>query len=325
MVFINEYEQIKLNGKIGFSDIYKLLNNKNNKFYALKFVSNREINKFQKEHEMQIEINKNIKNKYIIELKDNYDEINKGYFIIVELCNENLKKILYKYKLNGIPLNIINKIFRQLNDAKNIMKVKNYIHTNLKPENIFIKYNDKNKITFENKLFNFLLSTKYINSSIHYFSKIGTLNYIISEIENNNYNNCDLWSLGLILYELYTNKYIFDSNNLKKSVINSYEGKLIKEKNNEMINNLIKKLIQIYNNKKIKWEKFFINKLFKNNINKKDTINHIKIINLKSPLLKIIFSFLNENKILNVIIYNRRIQKKLEVDIEIYKKISKSY
>ena len=107
MVFINKYEQIKLIGKIGFSDIYKLLNNKNNKFYALKFVSNIEINKFQKEHEIQIEINKNIKNKYIIELKDNYDEINKGYkgyFIIMELCNENLKKNLYKYKLNGIYL-----------------------------------------------------------------------------------------------------------------------------------------------------------------------------------------------------------------------------
>ena len=181
MVFINKYEQIKLIGKIGFSDIYKLLNNKNNKFYALKFVSNIEINKFQKEHEIQIEINKNIKNKYIIELKDNYDEINKGYkgyFIIMELCNENLKKNLYKYKLNGIPLKIINKIFTQLNDAKNVMKVKNYIHINLKPENIFIKYNDKNKIIFENKLINFVLSTKYITFSIHCFSKTGTLNYM---------------------------------------------------------------------------------------------------------------------------------------------------
>ncbi len=37
-------------------------------------------------------------------------------------------------------------------------------------------------------------------------------NYMAPEIEKNNYNNkCDLWSLGVILYELYTNNYIFYS------------------------------------------------------------------------------------------------------------------
>ena len=41
------------------------------------------------------------------------------------------------------------------------------------------------------------------------------------EIETLNYNKkCDLWSLGVILYELYTNKYIFDSNNPEESRIN---------------------------------------------------------------------------------------------------------
>ena len=43
---------------------------------------------------------------------------------------------------------------------------------------------------------------------------------------------------------------------------------------------------------------------------KKEKINKIKIIDLKSPILQIIFSFLNENKKLNIIIYNKKIQKK---------------
>ena len=51
----------------------------------------------------------------------------------------------------------------------------------------------------------------------------------------------------------------------------------------------------------------------------------ITIINLKSPLLKMIFSFLKENEKLNIIINNKTLQKKLNVNIETYKKISKRY
>ena len=97
------------------------------------------------------------------------------------------------------------------------MRDKNYTHRDLKPENILIKYTDKNKINFDIKLSDFGLTTNEINTSIHNFSKAGDQNYMAPEIETYNYNNkCDLWSLGVILYELYTNKYIFDSNNPKE-------------------------------------------------------------------------------------------------------------
>ena len=51
----------------------------------------------------------------------------------------------------------------------------------------------------------------------------------------------------------------------------------------------------------------------------------MKFVDLKSTLLKIIFSFLNENKKLNIIINNKTLQKKLEVNIENYKQISNRY
>ena len=85
------------------------------------------------------------------------------------------------------------------------MRDNNYTHRYLKPENILIKYTDKSKIEFDIKLTDFGLSSKDINSSIHTHSKVGTDKYIAPEIEDFNYNNkCDLWSLGVILYELYT-------------------------------------------------------------------------------------------------------------------------
>ena len=85
-----------------------------------------------------------------------------------------------------------------------------------------------------------------------------------------------------------------------------------------MINKLIKKLIQVDINKRIEWEDYFNDEFFKNNC-------ELKEININHNLLKIIFSFLNENKKLNIIINNKNLQKKLEINIENYKQISKRY
>ena len=214
MKFKNKYEKKALIGKGSFGNIYKVLDNENNNFYALKlitFVKNNELKIFKEEYEKEVVAMKNIKNKYIIELKDNfYDETNDGYCIVMELCDGNLRDILDKYKPNGLPLNIINKIFIQLNEALKSMRIKNFIHRDLKPENILIKFIDNNQTNFDIKLSDFGLATNEIKSSIRTFSMVGTSNYMAPEIENYKYNDkCDLWSLGVILYELYTNKIFF--------------------------------------------------------------------------------------------------------------------
>ena len=86
MIFNHKYEPKKEIGKGAYGTIYKVVDNKNNKFYALKFILNKnkiEKNEFKKDYEKEAEIMKNIKNKYIIKLIDNfYDEINKGYCIV---------------------------------------------------------------------------------------------------------------------------------------------------------------------------------------------------------------------------------------------------
>ena len=97
------------------------------------------------------------------------------------------------------------------------MRDEKYTHRDLKPENILINYIDKNKIDFDIKLTDFGYSSKNINSSINNHSNVGTDQYRAPEVDNFLYNNkCDLWSLGVILYELYTNKYIFYSQNKKE-------------------------------------------------------------------------------------------------------------
>ena len=99
------------------------------------------------------------------------------------------------------------------------------------------------------------------------------------EIEKFIYNNkSDLWSIGVILYELYTNKYIFDSKIPKEREINRYDGKIINETDNEMINKLIRKLIQVDISKRIKWEEYFNDDFFKKFIIKLTQIQMNKLL-----------------------------------------------
>jgi serine/threonine protein kinase len=182
----------------------------------------------------------------------------------MELCDCNLKDILDKYKPNGLPINIIKKIFTQLNEALKIMVEKNYYHRDLKPENILIKYTDKNKTNFDIKLTDFGLSSNEINSIVQTHSNVGSEKYRAPEVDYFEYNNkSDLWSLGIILYELYTNKYIFDSKNPRNRKNNREKGKIEKETNNDMINKLIRKLIQVDIDKRIGWEEYFNDDFFK--------------------------------------------------------------
>ena len=216
------YEKKDRLGNGGCGEVYKVLNRNDNKFYALKGIPkkpNENVNNFIKVCINEINIMKNIKSKYIVKLIENfYVKDYEGYCIVMELCDCDLRQFLNEYYPKGLPLELINKIFLQLNDVLKKMLEKNFIHRDLKPENILIKYTNKNKKNFIIKLTDFGFSTSEIKSSIKSYSKVGTKNYIAPEIENSpnfgtaQYNNkCDLFSLGIILYELYTNKYIFNS------------------------------------------------------------------------------------------------------------------
>ena len=83
-------------------------------------------------------------------------------------------------------------------------------------------------------------------------------------MDNYQYNNkSDLWSLGIILYELYTNKYIFYSNKKIEEINNKYKGRIVKETDNDMINELIRKLIQVDIENRMGWEEYFNDNFFK--------------------------------------------------------------
>jgi len=266
MIFKERYEIKNKLGRGGYGEVFKVFDKKDGNFYVLKSIAkNPKENEYDfiNNYKNEINIMKRIKSDYIVKLKENfYDEYYKSYCIVMELYDTDLSKILKQYKPKGLPLNLIKKIFLQLNEVLKKMLEINYIHGDLKPENILIKYVNNDKLNFDIKLTDFRL-LKNINSLKHTYSIVGTKNYCAPEIETYHYNNkCILWSLGVILYELYTNKYIFYSDNLIERENNRIKGKIIKETDNKLINKLIRKLIQIDINNRIEWKKYFEDEFF---------------------------------------------------------------
>ena len=164
-----------------------------------------------------------------------------------------------------------------------------HFHRDLKPENILIK-----KITKKDKTYNIYKICDYgmikdtnavDNEYSYWYSKVGTSPYSSDSVLNQKYKKiCDIFSIGIILYELY---YKFDefpyekSNQLeiRKNVLeNIKKGLKIKNEKEEDINefnnlkDLIEKCTKDENNR-INWNDYFNHPFFNYEIETKLKIN----------------------------------------------------
>lgn len=133
--------------------------------------------------------------------KDNYliTEYIEGKSINELLFNNNREKVL-------LILKII--------DAVKVLHKYNIVHCDLKPSNIIIDVNNNIKII------DFGISS-YNNSN--YFKGSGTLKYCSKNqiLKDDIDFKTDIYSLGIILYELIFDNIPFDVNNIKETKINN--------------------------------------------------------------------------------------------------------
>ena len=204
----DNYKVIKEIGKGGFSQVF--LVKRKNYYYAKKKINISNLNKEEIEKaENEIKILSKFNSDYIVKYYDSYKEDN-YLVIIMEFVGEmNLKDFIKQQKDKNelIEEKIIQKIIIQIClGLKEIHKAK-IIHRDLTPENIFI--NKLNKI----KIGDFGIS-KILNPDINLANSIiGKYNYLAPEIQNRkNYDyKVDIYSLGCIIYELFTlNEYYTD-------------------------------------------------------------------------------------------------------------------
>ena len=184
-------------GRGGYGKIYLAKNTKDNKEYAIKYISKEKMKQvgvdgsvIQREIDVHIRINHPRIIKLHSFLEDKYN-----YYLALEYApNGNLYQYIQKKK--GMPESEAFKYFIQVSSAIYFLHKYVYVHRDIKPENILL---DKN---LDVKLCDFGWCVSVEKGERTTFC--GTYEYMAPEMVNDELYDMgiDIWSLGVLLYEM---------------------------------------------------------------------------------------------------------------------------
>ncbi|MFD3156510.1 Stk1 family PASTA domain-containing Ser/Thr kinase [Haloimpatiens sp. FM7330] len=265
------YELIEKIGEGGMAEVYKAKCHLLNRYVAVKilkkeFVNNKDfVNKFQTEAKAAGSLSDN----HIVNIYDvgNQDDIN---YIVMEYVKGKTLKELIKEEGRIEYLKSID-IAIEIAEALDCAHKNNIVHRDIKPHNILITENEKVKVTdfgiARVSNFSTITNTARVVGSAHYFSP---------EQARGSFVDCrsDLYSLGIIMYEMVTGKVPYDADSPVGVALKHIEGSVVPPiKVNpsipESLNNLILKCIDKEPIKRYQSAQELINELnnLKNNKN----------------------------------------------------------
>ena len=194
-------------GRGAFSTIYKGNDKYTNKIYAIKEINYDTNKKMMENIKNEFEIMKKLDHPNIIKLHEiYYDKSNKNIYLVLDYYQ---KGDLSKF-LNGKSLKepYARKYMKQLAEGLEYLKDHNIMHRDLKPQNILVSDDYILKITD----FGF---ARYIDSNMIIQTLCGSPMYMAPEImKYKKYNDkSDLWSVGVIMYEILAGKVPFKAKN----------------------------------------------------------------------------------------------------------------
>ena len=307
------YEFISMLGNGTFGKV-RLYRDKNYKelLFAIKTLKKEGISSYQFNLlKREVDILSNMDHPYIVKYFGIFEDEHFIHIVMEYLKGHDLSKIISLKDYNDFNENQMGQIIHQLLKALSFIHSKNIIHRDIKPENIL--FSDKRNI-FSLKLIDFGLAT---------FSEeekkiVGTPMYMSPEmIDGNGTYVSDIWSVGVVVYQMITGKLPFDGGEGDDNQI-LYEHIKTKEYNKEKLNNVkcsedvkdfidkalqkdIKKRMNVEEALNHPWiKKFNINSLDPSLINN-DSIQLFLNFSKKPALQKEIYYFLakisNENDI----------------------------
>ena len=221
-----DYEEIKVLGSGSFAKVLLVKNNVTGLIRAMKIIKKRKITEDDGSTDIEIlnEINilKQIDHPNVVKIFEFYNSED-AYYLITEYCGEGelFKIISDKKKLTEIQCAYI--MYQVLSAIKYCHKMK-IMHRDLKPENILIYKHNKEKDFYDVKICDF--GTSQIFQRGEWQSQpCGSVYYVAPEVLNKKYNSkCDLWSVGVIMFMLLSNKAPFGGRNDKEILKNVIKG-----------------------------------------------------------------------------------------------------
>ena len=233
-------------GSGSFGRVFLVSHNETKKLFAQKVIDKRKLMMSYGKLDIiynEINIHSKLDHENIIKLY-NFNEDNENINIIMEYApNGNLYDLIMKEK-NGFDEYKAFEYFIQVVNAVYYLHTNNIIHRDIKPENILIGADNKIKLCD----FGWAKELTLENRSTF----CGTVEYMAPEIvgsENYDYG-VDIWSLGILLYELLYGHSPFKANNTKNVILNIKSHEITYDDNkNSTVSKSCKDLIQkILNN-----------------------------------------------------------------------------
>ena len=337
-------KRYKLEKKIGegsYGVVYKAIDVKNNNnLVAIKQVSKSRINSspylieaLQKE----LSIMRLLSDEYSVKLIEDFETV-EHYNFVMELCDSDLDVQLKNHMKNidqGFNELEVYEIMKQFNEIFKKMQKEHVIHRDLKLKNIMVKFNKDIPYTgFIIKLSDFGFS-KVMNEDEITGTNLGSPATKAPEImDGKDYNaKADLWSVGVIMYQLFYNQLPFPARNaqeLKYVIFNSKGVEKPKNTLNPMSDicfNLIDKLLQKDPYKRIDFDNYFAHEFFsdehkkeliqnleknigKENINNAKNIRNEKKVNINNDINNVKYHKINEKEIK----YTINIESKMDLE-----------
>ena len=204
-----------------------------------------------------------------VDIYDYYDR-DKEFTIIMELCDETLFHLLCRKK-KGFSSNEIKERLLQLNKVFKRMNYYGISHRDIKLNNILIKYLNKEKTKYKVLLSDYGISNQLYSLTQKFTTHAGSQLIMAPEILNDEEysSKCDLWSLGIIIFQLYKKDFPYKGT-VEKAILKQIEKKgqsVLDDIDQEdiLLKDLLSKLLVRDPNQRISWEDYFEHPFFKDN------------------------------------------------------------
>lgn len=244
-------------GSGSYASVYKAVNKHNNDVCAVKCIKRSSLTDTSTENLLrEIEILKNIRNDHIVPLKD--FQWNDNYiYLIMEYCQGGDLSNFIKSR-RTIPEKYVRRFLQQIAFALKHLHSLGIAHMDLKPHNILLTSTNNPSL----KLGDFGFAQKLIGNTPGQHLK-GSPLYMAPEIlKYKSYDaKVDLWSVGVILYEVIFGYAPFISNSFEELEVKILDDKPIEIPSNIMLSanckDLLKRLLQRNPKDRISFEQFF--------------------------------------------------------------------